>query len=172
MAILFFLKWKYELTLTSTNSGFLQAWIYIFQTAALVATLVYVGFQTNTLQKSIKTNTVQSMITGQRELLGKVLEHPELSQALSGKPPSPEFVSDIYLSMFFNHGFSAFTLRQECYIDDDWWTGIVNDMRDVMRSDSMKNRWTNIKSFYPTRYQTFIDRNVLGNEKEALSCGN
>jgi hypothetical protein len=170
MGILFGLRWKFNLSLMSTHSGFLQAWIYIFQTAALVATLVYIGIQTNALKTSIKTNTVQLMVSAQRDLLSKALEHPELYQALAGKDAPASSASNIYLSMFFNHGFNAFSLRQGCYVDDDWWAAIVRDMKDVMRRDSMFNHWKNIKSFYPSRYQTFVDHNILGDEKELGSC--
>jgi hypothetical protein len=155
----------------ATDYGPFQTWVLIIQTFVLTATLINMGVQTKNIERSVKTNTVQLMFTNHRELLSMVIERPMLYHLMTGKnlPRHPE--ATVYLSMLLNHGFNIFTLREHCYIDDDWWVAIVQDMQDVYRRRVMREWWDNVKQFYPTRYQNFINRQILGEEKEGHQCG-
>ncbi len=154
----------------TTDSGNLQAWIYILQTVILVGTLLYIGDQTASLKKTVKTNTVQLLVSGQREVLGKILEHPPLYDAITGQDVPKDGASQIYLSMVFNHGFNTFALRKEGYIDDDWWAAITRDMQNVMRHGALTKWWPRVKQYYPRGYQQFIDQCVLTDGKGDSQC--
>jgi len=167
---LFERKFKWNLKFFTDDSAHLQAWIYILQTVILFGTLFYLGEQTESLKKTIKTNTVQLLVSGQREVLGKTIEHPALYDALVGSDIPKGGASRIYLTMIFNHGFNTFALRQEEYIDDDWWAAITRDMQDVMRQGAMRKRWSEIRQYYPSDYQNFIDHCILSDAKEMKQC--
>lgn len=157
------LKWKMKFL--TTDSGFLQTWVSIIQTIILVATLGYIGYQTASVEKSVRVNTVQLMVSGHRELLGKILDQPKLFEALTAKDIPTDPASVVFLSMFLNHGFNAFTLREHGYIDDDWWAAMILDMQDIIRREAMRKWWGRVKQFYPTRYQRFIDHSILKSKK-------
>lgn len=171
LGVLWLVNRHWGLQLSTTHVGFFQAWIYVLQTIALVATVSYIGVQSGEVQRTIRANTVQLMVTAHRELLGKILEQPELHRKITSEELPADPSSRVYMSMIFNHGFNAFALREECFIDDDWWSAITRDMRDVIRHGGMRKRWESIKEFYPLRYQSFIDRRVLGEGKEERTCG-
>jgi hypothetical protein len=162
----------WNLDLLTTNSGALQSWIYILQTVILVGTLVYIGKQSAAVERTIRVNTVQLMVDEHRELLGKILEQPRLLDALTGTDLPVDKALRVYLSMFLNHGFNAFNLRQQGYIDDDWWAAIIRDMRDVMRTGAMQKWWKEVGQDYPSRYQNFVNRCILSEQQEMAPCGN
>ncbi len=162
----------WNLNVLTNHSGALQSWIYILQTVILVGTLVYIAKQTAAVEKTIKVNTVQLMVDEHRELLGKILEQPKLLDALTGADLPSDPAPRVYLSMFLNHGFNAFNLRQQGYIDDDWWAAIIRDMRDVMRTGAMRKWWKKVGQDYPSRYQNFINGCILSDQKETEPCGN
>ncbi|PYX08652.1 MAG: hypothetical protein DMG88_09865 [Acidobacteria bacterium] len=170
------LGWK--LSFFTTHAANLQAWIYLLQTVILVGTLAYIAQQTTAVEETIKTNTFQMMVNENRELLGKILEQPKLFDALTGTDLPADKSSTVYLSMFFNHGFNAFKLREKGYIDNDWWAAIVRDMRDVMRGGAMQTWWKRVGPYYPSRYQDFVngcilsDHCSLSDQKEKKPCGN
>ena len=82
---LWILNWylSWNLDLFEKNSVFFQAWIFILQTSALIATLIYIGLQARETHFATRINTVQLMVTAHRELLGRTLDHPELFKAMS-----------------------------------------------------------------------------------------
>jgi hypothetical protein len=160
---------KWNLKFFTEHPANLQAWIYILQTVLLFGTLFYFGKQTEALKKTIKANTVQLLMSEQREVLGKTIEHPALYDALIGQDIPKDGGSRIYLSMVFNHGFNAFSLRKEGYIEDDWWAAITRDMQDVMRKGAMRKRWAEIRQDYPSSYQNFIDHCILSDQRR---CSN
>jgi hypothetical protein len=151
--------WKLDIFVK--HAGFLQAWIYMLQTIALVATLVYLGAQTRAVERSVTTNTVQLMVSGHRELLGRILEQPQLYDAIGGGDIPEDKWKTVYLSMFFNHGLNAFRLRETGYIDDDWWEAIIRDMKETVGREGMRKWWAHIKDFYPSKYRTFIEQSIL-----------
>lgn len=160
MVLFFLLNQRWQLDVLRTDTGFLQAWVSIFQTLVVAATLGYIALQARDVEKSVRANTVQLMVTGHRELLGMIIDHPGLYDALRGSE-IPEKPLTTYLSMFFNHGLNAWTLRDQDLIDDDWWSAIVRDMKDVYQKEPLKKWWGMVKQFYPTRYQIFIETEIL-----------
>jgi hypothetical protein len=152
----------WNLKVVTDHAGFFQAWIYILQTFALVATLVYLGLETSAVQKSVAINTVQLMVTSHRELLGNMLDRPQLWDALTGDDVPGDAASRVYMSMVFNHGFNAFSLHDARYIDEEWWKATVEDMKSILGRQAMRKWWTSIKKYYPVRYQTFIEHDVFG----------
>jgi hypothetical protein len=114
------------------------------------------------LNASIKTNTVQLMTTAHRELLNKALDSRSIFNALKANelPNGESEHLVVYLSMVFNHGFNAFTLHEQKYIDEEWWTAIRKDMRNTMHAGAMRQWWTKTREYYPKRYQEFIDGQI------------
>jgi hypothetical protein len=72
--------------------------------------------------------------------------------------------------MFLNHGLNTFTLRENRYIDDEWWAAITEDMRHAFKGKATEKWWPVVRRYYPPRYQSFIDSEILGNEKEEGRC--
>lgn len=101
------------------------------------------------------------MVSNHRDLLGKLIDKPELVNALTGdqKPSDPALGA--YLSMFFNHGLNTFILHELGYIDEEWWQAMVRDMRNTLKRKAPTQWWAEVKLFYPERYQQFVEREIL-----------
>jgi hypothetical protein len=157
----YFLGWNLDVFVT--HAGFFQAWIGILQAIVVIATLIYVGLEASEAQRSISTNTVQRVVDSHIEILSKILDYPKLHDAILGD----EIISDprslVYISMFLNYWFNVYTLREQGYIDDDWWAPIVRDMRDTLGSAPVRKRWNEVKELYPSRYQKFIENVICSN---------
>ncbi len=136
LLVFWLVKRCWNLDVLGNHTGFFQAWISILQTVVVAATLGYIALQARDVKKSVSANTVQLMVTGHRELLGMMIDHPELYNAVTAKE-IPDKPLTIYLSMLFNHGLNTWTLRDQGFIDDDWWAAIVRDMKAVYQQGSM-----------------------------------
>jgi len=147
--------------MTHNQGDFIKEAMPLVETVAVVVGLVFVGMQAAELEKSVQAGTVQSMVNAQRDVFGRMLDHPELFEVLTGQEESGQSAEAVYLSMVINHGFNAYTLREKDFIDDDWWHAIVEDMKDVYQRGRMRARWDRVRRFYPKRYQQFVDKELL-----------
>jgi len=153
-----------------------QACASFVETALLLAGLIYVGLQAIELKKGVAVSTVQQMVDSHRELLGMMVEKPEIFRALdpnfepAGAPTAlvqgdldPQVM--MYQSMLYNHAFNAFELRRNGYINAEWWTAIVVDMQDLLGREALRTRWKTIQKFYPPRFRSFINRQIHVNKE-------
>jgi hypothetical protein len=117
--------------------------------------------QLSHLNAAVSANTVQLMTSAHRELMGKLIEKPELYAALIGDQLPTDGPAKVYLSMIVNHGLNAFILRQHGYIDDEWWKAIIADMRKTLGHGGVRQWWHQIRDCYPRSFQEFIDSQIL-----------
>ncbi len=157
----------WNLKVVDTHAAFFQAWIYILQTFALIATLAYIGFQARAVDSSARVNAVQLMLTAHREVFGRLLDQPELAELFSRSDiRALTFKQTTFLSMVMNHGFNAFSLKNEEYIDDEWWVAILQDMRSALDRPAVRGWWIGVRDLYPIRYRAFVDQTILLGPKE------
>lgn len=144
-------------------ASFLSIGVSLLMWTATYRTLKEVQKQNFNICNSMKSDTVNKIHTEHQNIFGIILQDNELISIFNELDGTNnlETKENIITTLLLNHIRTMFSFYVKGFLDKDDWTGMQNDIKDLIISlPFIKNRWNEIKCYYTEEYQDFIDKLV------------
>lgn len=119
--------------------------------------LVFTGLQIRDARLAYQATTVSQIASQSRELIWKVMEHPEIHPLILGSNASSERKQSVVAGIVINHFATIYDLWELGGIPDDVWESFAIDIRDTIRAPSFQKRWNTLKKFHKKSFVEFVD---------------
>lgn len=142
----------------------ISVWADIVQAVAVVATLLFVGFQVrhNTLiARMTAAQTSAQLLT---ENLGRVIDHPHLADLLTKEDeefanisPGDRLRVSNFLAASFRHIEVLHAHRRYHIYEEELWEGATSRMRVMLANPLIREWWHNNKAHYAASFQKHME---------------
>ncbi len=113
----------------------------------------------NVLSKQV--DAMMDITQSHRSLFIDILRDDKLVALVANTADVEEFRKKQLATILINHCNYIFTCMQKALIEGDDREGIINDIKDFFNWPIVKTRWPEIRGFYSTDFQEFIDKLVV-----------
>jgi hypothetical protein len=135
----------------------------IFASAAVVLTLVFIGFQLKQNAELTRMAAAQTSAQLLSTNLGRIIESPDLADLITreGAPDSWSRAERLRVSNFLSASFRHYevlhTHRRFGVFEEELWGGTEARLRDNLDSPAIRAWWKDSKPFYARSFVTYVD---------------
>ncbi|GJL91980.1 DUF6082 family protein [Hyphococcus sp.] len=142
------------------NLSEVALWADVIQAVAVVATLIFVGFQVRHNSLIARMTAAQTSAQLLTENLGRVIDHPHLADLLTRPDeeyhqlsPGDRLRISNFLAASFRHIEVLHAHRRYEIYEEELWQGAASRMRVMLENPLIRDWWTNNKPHYAKSFQ-------------------
>lgn len=114
--------------------------------------------QTNN-QVGAKQSEAMAQITQEHQALFlELLKDDKFTKLIANGKTVDDCRREMVGTILINHCNSIYTYASKNLIESDDWLGLQNDIADFFTWEVVKDRWVQVRKFYSTEFQDFIDK--------------
>lgn len=141
----------------------LALWADIVQAVAVVATLLFVGFQVRHNSLIARMAAAQTSAQLLTENLGRVIDHPHLADLLTRSDEDYEALSpgdrlriSNFLASSFRHIEVLHAHKRYDIYEEELWEGAASRMRSMLENPLVRDWWANNEQHYAKSFRAHM----------------
>jgi hypothetical protein len=148
---------------SAANTGpTLQFYLSACAFLASLGTLIVVFYQLRFFIRQLRLNTLSKIIDANRALIRIGIEDTELLYSIESSSQleditDQEIKSKRYRQLFLNHVEFIWQARELNLLNEWQWSGLDEDISETFETRNMMEHWDNVKEFYPSKFQEYVD---------------
>lgn len=136
----------------------------IFESIAVVASLIYLARQVQDSTRTAKGTTYQGIITAFAEIESRISQDQEVARIYKvGRTELKKLTEDErvrfneILCSFFNLYENLYYQYNNKLLEDEFWGGWCRNMRDDLAKPGINEWWSETKYLYATSFRKYVD---------------